>query len=194
MKTLRTLAIAATLAAAAGLGGCGATAGTKAHIQTSTFDGSRTVYIEAHGTNCGMSMVCSMLGAQWNSAAPAQAQLVVETMGSYASINRAALNIDGQIIRLEPTATATQYRQSISQAPGTYSSAIAALGRTSTQTFRAPLDLVRRMLAAKDVRLRVVTSETTIESTVFSPAADSKAHHALQRFVAQVDAARAEKT
>lgn len=171
------------------LAACGATTGTNARSSTSAFDGSRTVYIEPHGTDCGMSMVCSSLGAQWNSKAPSQAVLVIETMGAYQSIDSASLNIDGHITHLDRSSGLTHFSQSVQQSAGTYSSAIAELGRTSTQAFHGSLDLIRQMLGAHDVRLRVVTSEMTIDSVVFAAHKDSKSHHALERFMVRVNAA-----
>ncbi|MGP1666889.1 MAG: hypothetical protein ACTS5I_13445, partial [Rhodanobacter sp.] len=157
--------------------------------EISSFDNSHTVWIEAHGTNCGMSMVCSMLGAQWTDSTPDKAMLVVQTMGSYAAITAAAVNIDGRIVVLPMPKSLTHYSQSLPQPSGQYNAAMAELGRTSTQGFDASLGLIRQILAAHSVKLRVQTSEVTIDSIVFTADKDSKAHHALKRFMAQVDAA-----
>jgi hypothetical protein len=173
------------------LAGCGATTGTNARSSISTFDGARVVSIDPHGTNCGMSMVCSLLGAQWSSNQPDRVQLVVSTMGEYASIQMAGLNIDGTIIPLADSAQLTQYTQSMSQTPETYNVAAAQLGRTSTRSFIAPLALVDRILAARSVKMRVQTDGVTIDSIIFEGDKDSKAHHALERFIAQVRSAPA---
>lgn len=168
--------------------GCGATTGTSARSTISTFDGARIVSIDAHSTNCNMSMVCSLLGATWTSSVPTKAMLGVEVMADYTSIQSAYLNIDGRIVHLDVSEPITHFDQVLPQPSGAlYSPGLAELGRRSSKGFMVPLDLVRSILAAKDVRLRVATTDVTIDSVVFTADKDSKAHHALERFIVQVD-------
>lgn len=165
--------------------GCGATVGLGAKTSTSTFDGSRSVSIEPHGTNCGMSMVCSSLGAEWNSRLKDQAMLVVECMGDYSSIDAASLNIDGEIIPLQ-SRVLTDYSNNMADSGANHSAAMDQLTRTSTRRYSVPLSLINRIAAAHSVKLRVVTSQVTIDSVVIDGSKDSKAYHALGRFLAQV--------
>lgn len=170
------------------LAGCGATVGLGAKTTVSTFDGSRNVWIDTHGTNCGMSMVCSQLGAQWTSSAPDRVILNVGTMGAYENINAAALNIDGQVIALQPAEALTHFGEAGGEPSGrNYNPAMQEALRTSTQGFVATTELVRKVLASRSVKLRVQTSEGTIDSVIIDGPKDSKAYYALQRFMTQVE-------
>jgi hypothetical protein len=178
MKTLFAVMLCFSLA------GCGATVGLGARTSVSTFDGSRSVSIEPHGTNCGMSMVCTLVGAEWNSKHPEQAFLIIEYMGSYTSIQAAALNVDGQIIPISPEkGESTQFSN-----PEEYSGnlGLTQLARTSDRYFPVPLALIERISSSKSVKLRVRISETTIDSVIIDGQKDSKAFYALQRFLKEI--------
>lgn len=169
------------------LSACGATVGENARSDVSKFDGSRNVWIDQHGTNCGMSMTCSDVGAQWTSADPAHAVLRIGTMGAYESITAAALNINGRIIELQPVEASTHFDHA-GGVPSyqTYSPANQEALRTSQRGFLVSVDLIREILASKSVKLRVQTSEVTIDSVIIDGSKDSKAYYALQRFVTKI--------
>lgn len=166
---------------------CGATVGQNARSDVSKFDGSRNVWIDQHGTNCGMSMTCSDVGAAWTSADPNHVVLRIGTMGAYESISAAALNIDGRIITLQPVEAFTHLGHAGGVASyDTYSPANQEALRTSERGFLVPMEIIREILASKSVKLRVQTSEMTIDSVVIDGSKDSKAFYALQRFMLKV--------
>lgn len=186
MKKIFAIACAALLLAA-----CGATTGQAARTTVSTFDGARIVSIEPHSTDCNMAALCSLLGATWTSNVPGKAMLDVEVMTDYTGIQSASLNIDGRIVHLDAPESITHFKQVLPQpSAAPYNPGLAVLGRRSSKGFMVPLDLVRSILSAQDVRLRVATTDATIDSVVFGPDKDSKAHHALERFIAQLDQAQ----
>lgn len=184
MKTLRFTIVLALLCVL--LAACGATVGTAARSSVSKFDNSRDVWIAPHGANCGMTMVCTMIGAEWNSAHPHDAALQVQVFGAYTAIRAAEVRIDGQTYVLQPDHDTTHFSNPMlnSGNPG-----LATTTEQSDRYYATTLGFVRRMATATDVRLRVVTGDGTIDSIITSADADSKAHHALQRFLAKVDGA-----
>jgi hypothetical protein len=137
-----------------------------------------------------MSMICSLLGAVWNSNSPEKAQFVVEYDGDYSSIDAAALNIDGKVIELEPVDATTSYSNDMAEYGVNQSSAMNVLTRESKRNFWTSIDLIRQIETSRNVKLRVVTGRVTIDSVIIDGGADSKAYHALERFLQQVSQSR----
>lgn len=133
-----------------------------------------------------MSLVCSAVGAEWHSDRPDSANLIIETSGSYASIDGCVINIDGRIVALSPDAASTRYSNDQAERTGYANPGFDQLSRTSTRYFNIPLATVREMATAASVKMRVRTSEVTIDSVIMDGAKDSKARFALQRFLAEV--------
>jgi len=179
MKYLITIGLALALSA------CGTTVGHAAREKTSTFDGSRSVWIDAHGTNCGMSMVCDGVGAEWLSTAKDLALLDIEFYGDYRNITGAELNIDGQIIQLnhqDPAGTDFRNDSTDYSNPG-----LTEMERVSQQRFTVPLSLIRRIEASHSVKLRLYLDHLTVDSIIIDGDKTSKAYYALGRFLAKVD-------
>jgi hypothetical protein len=153
--------------------GCATTSGIDPVIGYSGFDNAKTVSINPHGNACS-SMVCTGLGAQWNSSNPDAAILIVQVFNEYAAISRAELNIDGKKVSLSSAQTITDFSSSGSAM------------RESSKGFGIPLSVVEKILSAKRVWLRVHTPTGYIEDPVIDGEKDSKAYHALSRFVAAV--------
>lgn len=171
LSTTKTAAI--LLAAAFGLASCANTAGTAPTETRAGFDGARVVDIAPHGAAC-LSMPCVSLGAQWSSANPTSALLKVRLTGNaYTGIRRLELNIDGATRSLETSAGLTRF-----------SSAVPPL-RDSDQVFGVPLATVQALATAKRAWVRVHTGDGYIDAAVIDGDADSKALHALRRFLAQ---------
>lgn len=152
---------------------CATTSGTNPVVGDSGFDNAKTVSINPHGNSCS-SMVCTGLGAQWNSSKPESAILIVQVFNDYAAISRVELNIDGQKVELSSIQTVTDF---ISPIEGL---------RESSKGFGVPFSLIEKILAAKRVWLRVHTPTGYIEDAVIDGEKDSKAYHALSRFVSAV--------
>ncbi|WP_314972844.1 hypothetical protein [Comamonas testosteroni] len=157
--------------------GCANTVGLEPTTSYSGFDNANVVTIRPHGNACA-EMVCTGLGAQWSAKTPETALLMVTITNEYRGIMSAQLNIDGQVVTLKKTMTAT---------------AMDAAGgiRQSTQTFVVPMSLVKGITSSKRTWLRVQTTEGSYENAVIDGEQDSKAFHALKRFLASVEQASA---
>lgn len=153
------------------LSGCMATtSGSKPQIGFSGFDNAKTVSINPHGNDC-RTIVCTGLGAQWNSSSPDSAILIVNVFNDYAAIVDAELNIDGRRITLLPIKGVTD----ISNTGGNI--------KESSRGFIVSTDVIASILTAKRVWLRVHTPTGYIEDAVIDGEKDSKAFHALSRFM-----------
>lgn len=166
----------ATISAAAAIlsAGCATTTGLGPTSKVSGFDGGRVVDIQPHSNACD-SMRCTGLGAQWTSARPNDAILTVRSYNSIVAILGAKLSIDGRVVELVPTQATTTFDTSV---PGL---------RMSTRAFAAPLSVVREITSANKAWLRVNTPDGYVEDAIIDGPKDSKALHALKRFLASVD-------
>jgi predicted alpha/beta hydrolase len=172
-RTPRKLAFASIIALAA-LAGCSTTAGTGPRVSQSGFDGARIVTISPHGNACN-SMICTGLGAQWSSKNPADAVLVVSLFNEVRAIVGAQLNIDGKVYDLSNAQPFTNF------------SDFGAATREARKGFIVPTDLIRQITASQRTWLRVTTTAGNFEDAVIDGQTDSKAFHALRRFLASVD-------
>lgn len=91
---MRTLMI---VAAALALAGCAT--GSQPTSRVSGLDGSRVVTVPGHGNACS-GVVCTGLGAQWSSATPDHALLVVYVFNDVRAITGASLSVGGRVHRL----------------------------------------------------------------------------------------------
>jgi hypothetical protein len=146
-----------------------------AKIKTDEFDGATRVWIDPHGLNCGMNMICPLLGARWTSKAPGAAVLAVEVVNTYSAITGVRLNIDGSFLDLQPIDEPTRFKNN-GGAPGV------APVRYSTKDYLIPLELVEAILAAKDVKVRVSTADGFVDGALIGGKKNSKAAGALGRF------------
>lgn len=163
--------------AALALAGCATTYGTGPYVTKSGFDGSTVVDINPHGNDCTI-MTCTGLGAQWSSTSPDAAVLKVQVFNDFTAITGAKLNIDGQVIDLEPMRGLTNFDTST---PGV---------KISVKAYHAKLSDLRRIASAQRAWLRVSTPSGYIEDRIVEGSADSKALHAIRRFLAAVDQVR----
>lgn len=159
------------------LTGCATTSGTGPTVSRSGFDGSTVVDISPHGNDCS-SMTCTGLGAQWSSATPDAAILKVQVFNDITAITGAKLNIDGKVIDLEPLRGLTNFDTST---PGL---------KISVKGYHVQLSDLRRISGAQRAWLRVSTPSGYIEDRIVEGPIDSKAFHAIKRFLAAVDQAR----
>ncbi len=161
------------------LAGCATTTGIAPTTSHSGFDNASVVTIPAHGNACS-GMVCTGLGAQWSAKTPETALLMVNIINEYRGITGAQLNMDGQVLTLKKTATATTMEASGGM-------------KQSTQSFIVPLSLIRDITNSQRTWLRVQTPSGSYEDAVIDGAKDSKAFHALKRFLSSVDEASSKK-
>lgn len=171
-----TMRLSMTLAALA-LAGCATTSGTGPTVSRSGFDGSTVVDISPHGNDCS-SMTCTGLGAQWSSANPQSAILKVQVFNDITAITGAQISVDGQVISLEPLRGLTNFDTST---PGL---------KASVKGYHVTLSDLRRISGAQRAWLRVSTPSGYVEDRIVEGPADSKALHAIRRFLAAVDQAR----
>lgn len=156
------------------LTGCSTTAGGSASVSQSGFDGARVVTINGHGNAC-KSMRCTGLGAQWTSKNPTESVLVVYLFNDIKGITGASLNIDGQTYDLSTMQPFTNFNE------------FGAATQESRKGFLVPTDLVRKIVGSQRTWLRVQTTGGYVEDAVIDGQTDSKAYHALKRFVNAVD-------
>lgn len=115
----------------------------------SKFDGTRRVTMEpAYVAKAGGGMAEISIGFSWQETTPELVGMLVRltSLSQYQSITAAALNIDGEIIRLEPTEIFTQHQ-------GAYVSGLTIL--KSDKVFSAPMSMVEKMNAATSVMVKV---------------------------------------
>lgn len=156
------------------LAGCATTSGSDARVSRSGFDGARIVTVNPHGNAC-RSMSCTGLGAQWSSKTPTQSVLVVSLFNEIKAIVGAQLNIDGQVYDLS------------TMQPFTNFSDFGAATKESRKGFIVPTAMLRKITTSQRTWLRVTTTAGNYEDAVIDGQADSKAYHALKRFLASVD-------
>jgi hypothetical protein len=159
------------------MSGCGTKTGLSANVAYSGFDNARTVSISPHmnAGNAGPGTIGPGLGAQWNASHPDSVVLIVALFNQYTGITGAELNIDGEKISLAGSSNPTDMSLH-------YGS------RISTQAFATDIATVKKIIASKRTWLRVHTPTGYIEDAVIDGATDSKAYHALIRFIAAVEA------
>lgn len=162
------------LLAAFVLAGCSTSSGLAPIEARSGYDGARVVSIAPHGGACS-GMLCPGVGAQWTSKAPAVAVVTVRVSNAWMSITGARLMVDGREAVLQPLPGVTTFSR-----PG---DAI----RESSRDFQVPLATLRSVVTAQKAWLRVSTTEGSMETAIVDGATDSKALHAMRRFLAQVD-------
>lgn len=146
-----------------------------AKIKTDDFDGATRVWVDPHGLECGMTMICPSLGAQWKSTKPDMAVLNVQLINTYAAITGVKLNVDGSFIDLLPTDDPTRFTNNGGAAG-------VATVRYSSKDYLVPLELVEKLLAAKDVKMRVLTADGFVDGNLIGGKKSSKAAGALSRF------------
>lgn len=153
---------------------CATTSGTQPIVGFSGFDNAKTVSIQAHGNACS-SLVCTGLGAKWNSSNPERAILTVKIFNEYTAISEAKINIDGKKISLLSSTSVTDFSE-----PG-------SVMKTSKRGFGVPLSVIEEILSAKRAWLRVYTPTGYIEDAIIEGDKDSKAFHALSRFMKAIN-------
>lgn len=158
----------------AALAGCATTSGSDARVSRSGFDGARIVTVNPHGNAC-RSMSCTGLGAQWSSKNPTEAVMVVSLFNETRAIVGVQLNIDGKVYDLSNAQPFTNF------------SDFGAATKESRKGFIVPTELIRKVVASERTWLRVTTTAGNFEDAVIDGQTDSKAFHALRRFLASVD-------
>jgi hypothetical protein len=159
------------------LAGCMATtSGLQPTSVRSGFDGARVVNIAGHGVAC-RTVLCPGLGAQWSDKNPQTAIVTVYLFNEIKGVTGAQLAIDGRIVTLQPIPGLTNFSR-----PGD-------LVKESRRDFTVGLGDVRAVASAQRAWLRVQTTDGYVEEAIIDGATDSKALHALRRFLAEVDQA-----
>lgn len=178
---MKAFALAAAVAALS-LGGCATTSGTDASVSRSGFHQAAAVNIGAHATAqaAGLSSPMIGIGAQWQQQNPTAALLAVEMYAEIIGITGAALNIDGEIVTLQPLPGLTDF----SKASGI---------QVSRRMFSTDMATIKRVTTAKRVWVKVGTTKGWVEDAIIDGSKDSKAFHALGRFLTAVEKEQAQK-
>lgn len=158
--------------------GCANTSGLDAKTSQSTFDGAKTVRIAPHSLGC--KSACSTMGFGWTSKSPNDVfvDLKMIQLPDYKSIQQLRFNIDGQISNFKPIQTLTDYKNE------------GVLGKTATQSFVIPQSYAKKLHNSKDVRVQIVTEAGSVDDYLIIGDKDSKAYHALGRFLTQLSQAK----
>lgn len=163
------------MVAAVLLAGCATTDGLAPTSKVAGFDGARVVDIAPHGAVCD-ALPCVSIGAQWSARHPDTAIVTVMLLGpKFSGIQRMALSIDGRERSFQPSGITRLD-------PG-----LSALVRESRQDFALPLSVLREAHGARRVWIRVSTLDGYIDQAVIDGPKDSKALHAIGRFLTAVD-------
>ena len=158
----------------AALCGCATSSGVAPTRAVSGFDGGAVIDIAPHGAACS-SMVCPALGAQWTSVRPGRVIITVLVYNQIAAITGASLSIDGKVTDLGTSLSATTFNR-----PGEPL-------KFSSTSFGVELSTVRAIAGAKRAWVRVNTPSGYVESAIVDGDTDSKALHAMRRFLYAVD-------
>lgn len=154
---------------------CSNSIGGAPKVGYSGFDNAKTVTIDPHGNiGEGLNPVVTGIGAQWNAKSPNSTILIIQIFNDIKAITGAKLNIDGKTVPLKPTKTVTNFEY-----PESYI-------KNSSKGFVTSIRTVENILSAKRVWLRVDTTSGYIEHAVVDNGKDSKAYHALKRFMSEV--------
>jgi hypothetical protein len=163
--------------------------------EKSTFDGANLIkmtpaFLYREGATFGVPY---KLGAQWNSKAPDQVALVLSHQSNisaggsaFVAFNSLSINIDGSITTYRTTAPTSNDSSS-------YNTVTRTIYTASTNSVVLPLSELRKMLAARDCRIRIESSkgyedaQFTIERI---PGGQATAIVPLREFIAKIDAAR----
>ncbi|KCB21126.1 hypothetical protein L544_3893 [Bordetella hinzii OH87 BAL007II] len=119
-------------------------------------------------------MICTGLGAQWSSKNPTESVLVVSLFNETRAIIGAQLNVDGKVYDLSNAQPFTNF------------SDFGAATKESRKGFIVQTDLIRKITTSQRTWLRVITTAGNFEDAVVDGQTDSKAFHALRRFLASV--------
>ena len=137
------------------------------------FDSTRTVSITPH-ENASDRMIPTGIGAQWTAAKKDEVILIIAVFNNHVEITGAELNIGGERIALTPTANVTDMKADLNNL------------KTSTKGFLTTLHTVKKIVNSGRTWLRVHTPTGTMDDAVKDRARDSKAYHALKRFMNDV--------
>lgn len=153
------------------IAGCSTTSGMNATTSISSFDGVKSVGVQAHSSAC-TSFVCPMLGATWLDNQPDNVGFSVQLFNEIANIQSVAFNIDGNIIKINALLP-TDFDQE----------AGINISRTSIVT---SYSILTKILQSKRTWMKVSTTKGSHEVAIIDGSLDSKAFHALKRFDTQV--------
>lgn len=147
--------------------------GLKPEIAYSGYDNAKTVEISPHGSVCE-SMGCNVIsvGAQWSEAKPEDAFLVLSTYSYYQNMTGLRVKVNGEEYALGSTGLTDH----------THVGGV----KESTQAFPVPYALIKKMSNADSVWMRVDTPTGYVDYAIKTGDSDSKAYHALKRFVTAV--------
>lgn len=152
----------------------------KAKTTTSDFDGKTMVTMQPTGFTCKQwTFICPMLGYAWFKDLPDEIVLRVQVLDmakkDYYQIKSFRMNIDGEIIQFP----------FFGDGLTSYDHDSAAM-TTSTNTFKAPFDLTKKLNDAKSVKIQIITNNGIFEDVMKGGDKQTKADKYLQVFLDEV--------
>lgn len=165
-----------------GMLGCATSSGLNTTVSSSDFDNSKTIDIAPHGLSCKKTLpYCPSVGFRWSDKTPDNAYIrlavydlsSVNTVGgNYLSIKDLRLKINGEVVTLKPVGNGlTNY---------SYDKTV---GKTSVQVYEVPISLLKNIYSSKETLVQIVTDKRNLEDYFVKSDADTKAYHALGRFL-----------
>jgi len=124
--------------------------------------------------NASDRLIPTGIGAQWSEAKKDEVILIIAVFHDHVEIRGAELNIGGEKIALTPTADVTDMKADLNNL------------KTSTKGFLTTLHTVKKIVNSRRTWLRVHTATGAMDDAVKDGARDSKAYHALKRFMNDV--------
>lgn len=165
----------AVISSVLALTACATTSGTGPRVTYSDYHNHKQVEISPHGAACtGWDMRCSMIGAQWSEENPERVFFIIGSANEATSIRGATIFVGDEEFTLSRPGNNTQIDRL-----GSYAS--------SARGFSADLSLVRAIVESPRSAIRVSTPAGYMEDVIRDGDRDSKAYHALVRFLEAVD-------
>jgi hypothetical protein len=157
---------------------CSTSTGLAPRTIRSGFDNNaRVVRIEPHAAapKGPMDVIHAGIGAEWHETKPDDVILIITVFNEITGISGAELNIDGDKMTLPSLDLPTDMD------PGD------GIMKKSSRPFFTSLGTVDRIIKSKRTWIRVQTPTGSLENAVIDGPTDSKAYHALIRFMDAVN-------
>lgn len=155
---------------------CGTALASSVTKSVDSFDGAMRVDVDRYyGLDCGAATACASLGADWLSTRPGVVVLRLNVLDALTGIDGLKFNVDGEIVDLNPAEKPTDFENG-------------KFLKTSKRDFFISVAELRKVLAAKSVKVRILTQDGLVDATLSSGTKASSAYGALKEFVEAIPA------
>ena len=160
-----------------------AAAANKLKVHKSTFDGSTEVTVEPgfiYSSKKFSSRGNFLLGLHWSSAAKNVVTITADVRGGFVNLyseEGLQFNIDGEIIKLSSLSAMTDTEVSVY---------LGEVFKRSTKGYPVTLDFIRRLVAADDVKVKLVAQKGYLEGD-FMAKKPGAAFKGFTKFLEKID-------